>query len=132
MYSLIQEFTNQRVWAVVGVSQDPCKFGNIIFRDLRKAGYEVYGVHPSGESVDGQPIYPTLADLPVKPEVVDVVVPPEVTEQIVEECHELGITCVWMQPGAASQDAIDFCHERGIKVIAGGPCAMVHKRIWTE
>lgn len=130
MHDLIQEFVNQRVWAVVGVSTDPRKFGNIIFHDLRGAGYEVYGVHPSGESVSGETIYRSLSELPVQPEVVDIVVPPKVTEEVVQECHELGLTRVWMQPGASSQKAIDFCHEHGIKVIAGGPCAMVLKRRW--
>ncbi len=132
MYSLINEFVNLRRWAVVGVSQDRHKFGNIIFRDMRRAGYEVYGVHPSGESVDGQTIYRSLAELPARPDVVDLVVPPNVTEQVVRECHELGLTRVWMQPGAASREAVAFCNEHGIQLIAGGPCAMVHKRKWTD
>jgi uncharacterized protein len=128
--ALIEEFVNERVWAVVGVSPSPRKFGNIIFRDLRRAGYDVYGVHPDGESVDGETIYRSLSELPVRPAVVDLVVPPAVSEQVVRECHELGIERVWMQPGAASASAIAFCHEHGIKVIAGGPCAMVQKRYW--
>ncbi|MGH2541628.1 MAG: CoA-binding protein, partial [Ardenticatenaceae bacterium] len=127
MDALIQEFVGKRVWAVVGVSQERRKFGNIVFRDLRDAGYEVYGVHPDGHSIDGQPTYPTLAELPVKPEVVNLVVPPRVTEQIVRECHDLGLLRVWMQPGAESPAAVAFCREHGIAVVAGGPCAMVHK-----
>lgn len=132
MYDLINEFVNLRLWAVVGVSQDRHKFGNIIFRDLLHAGYDVYGVHPSGEPVEGHTIYPTLASLPVRPEVVNLVVPPQITEQIVRECHDLGLARVWMQPGAASVRAINFCQEHDIRVIAGGPCAMVHKRRWPE
>ncbi|MBA3532564.1 MAG: CoA-binding protein [Ardenticatenales bacterium] len=131
MNDLIEEFVNQRVWAVVGVSTDTRKFGNIIFRDMRGAGYEVYGVHPSGESVAGESIYRSLSELPIRPDVVDVVVPPPVTEQVVRECHELGLGRVWIQPGAASDAAIRYCQENDIKVIAGGPCAMVHKRRWT-
>ena len=129
-YDLIEEFVNERLWAVVGVSTNPRKFGNIIFRDMRRAGYEVYGVHPDAEPVDGETIYPTLADLPVRAEVVDIVVPPNVTEQVVRDCKELGIERVWMQPGAESSRAVAFCRENGIKVIAGGPCAMVQKRRW--
>jgi uncharacterized protein len=131
MTDLIEEFVNLRCWAVVGVSTDTRKFGNIIFRDMRGAGYEVYGVHPSGESVEGETIYRSLSELPVKPEVVDIVVPPPVTEQVVRECHDLGLTRVWMQPGAASEEAVRFCQENNLKVIHGGPCAMVHKRRWS-
>lgn len=129
--SLIAEFVNQRVWAVVGASSNPRKYGNIIFHDLRDAGYEIYGVNPNESSVDGIPVYPTLASLPVKPEVVDIVVPPHVTESIVRDCYELGIERVWMQPGAESAEAVAFCEDKGIKVIYGGPCAMVSKRYWT-
>jgi len=44
------------------------------------------------------------------------VVPPKVTEKIVEECKDLGIKRVWMQPGSESEKAIKFCEEHGINV----------------
>lgn len=130
MNNLIEEFVNRKVWAVVGVSSNRRKFGNIIFRDLRAAGYDVYGVNPNESMAEGEMLYPTLADLPVVPDVVDIVVPPHITEQIVRECHDLGLRRVWMQPGAESAAAVAFCHENDIAVIAGGPCAMVHKKYW--
>nr|MBC7244380.1 CoA-binding protein [Chloroflexota bacterium] len=129
MEELIQDFINQRVWAVVGVSTDPNKFGNKIFRNLRDAGYTVYGVNSRGGYLEGQPLYRSLADLPERPVVVDVVVPPQVTEQVVQQCADLGITRVWMQPGAESEKAIEFCRQHGIKVVYG-TCAMIRRRTW--
>jgi predicted CoA-binding protein len=129
MEDLVQEFVSQRVWAVVGASADRSKYGNQVLRDLRQAGYTAYAVNPNGGEIEGQPAYPTLADLPELPQVVDIVVPPEVTEEIVRQCAELGLGRIWMQPGAESQDAIDFCHSRGMKVVHH-VCAMVHKREW--
>jgi hypothetical protein len=61
---------------------------------------------------------------------VDLVVPPPVTERVVREAHQLGLTRIWMQPGAESQAAIDYCHEHGIQVIHNA-CAMVHQRRWS-
>lgn len=129
--TLIQEFTNLRIWAVVGASTNPAKYGNRIFRTLRSAGYKVYGVNPGGGEIDGQPLYPSLAALPEKPQVVDLVVPPHVTEQVVQECAALGLTRVWMQPGSESEAAIRYCHEHGIQVVHDA-CAMIHKRDWEE
>jgi predicted CoA-binding protein len=129
MGELIQEFVNQRVWAVVGASADRAKYGNRILRDLRRANYTVYAVNPKGGGIEGQPAFSTLAELPESPQVVDVVVPPSVTEEIVRQCAELGLARVWMQPGAESQAAIDYCHEHDIKVVHH-VCAMVHKREW--
>jgi predicted CoA-binding protein len=129
MTSLIPTFIHKRIWAVVGASQDPAKFGYRIFRNLKEAGYTVYPVNPRGGELLGVQIYPSLADLPQLPEVVDTVVPPPVTEQIVREMHALGLSRVWMQPGSESQAAIDFCHDHGIQVVHG-TCAMVHRWQW--
>ncbi|MGD9048608.1 MAG: CoA-binding protein [Anaerolineae bacterium] len=125
----IPDFVNRRVWAVVGASEDRSKFGNRIFRDLRDAGYTVYPVNPKGGELEGAKVYPSLAALPQPPEVIDLVVPPAVTEQVVKEAHALGLTRVWMQPGAESEAAIAFCQEQGIQVVHGA-CAMVWKRRW--
>jgi predicted CoA-binding protein len=129
MEDLIQEFINQRVWAVVGVSLNPEKYGHKIFYTLRAAGYIVYGVNASGGEIDGQRLYPSLADLPEKPAVVDIVVPPKVTEEIVRQCAELGLGRVWMQPGSESEEAIHLCQEKGIRVVHD-TCAMIRKREW--
>ncbi|HBY97770.1 MAG: CoA-binding protein [Ardenticatenaceae bacterium] len=129
---LIEAFVNYRRWAVVGVSHNPSKFGHIILNDLRRAGYDVQAVGRSGGMLDGAPIYPSLAALPERPEVVDVVVPPAQAELIVRQCAELGLQRVWLQPGAESPAVVAFCRANGIEVIAGGPCAMVHKRRWSS
>jgi predicted CoA-binding protein len=126
---LISDLVNRRVWAVVGVSQDRSKFGTRIFLDLRAAGYTVYPVNPKGGELEGAKVYPSLADLPEPPEVIDLVVPPAVTEQVVKEALVLGLTRIWMQPGAESDAAIAYCQEHGLQVVHGA-CAMVWKRRW--
>ena len=100
-----------------------------MFRSLRDSGYIVYPVNPRIGKVEGDRAYPTLADLPETPEVVDLVVPPAVTEQIVKEAGQLGLTRIWMQPGAESEAAIAYCQEHGIEVIYDA-CAMIWKREW--
>jgi len=128
---LIADFVGRRRWAIVGVSQDPAKYGGRIYRTLRDAGYVVYAVNPKGGELDGAPVYHSLADLPELPEVVDLVVPPAVTEQVVQGAHALGLSRIWMQPGSESAAAIDWCREHGMQVVFGA-CAMVHRGRWTE
>ena len=129
--SLISDFVGRRVWAIVGVSANPAKFGHRIYRDLRRAGYRVYAVNPHDTEILGDRVYPNLAALPERPDVVDLVVPPSVSEMIVKEAAAAGIRRVWMQPGAESQRAIEFCRASGIEVVAHA-CAMVEKRIWND
>jgi predicted CoA-binding protein len=93
----------QNIFAVVGASRDPRKYGYQVYKDLRKAGYKVYPVNPNAEEILGSKCYSSLENLPVKPDVVDIVVPPEVAEEAVKACKSLGITKVWMQPGSESE-----------------------------
>lgn len=104
-------------FAVVGVSQDPAKYGHEIFETLLKKGYKAYPVNPKYEAVDGHRCYPTLEALPEKPEVAVAVVPPAVTEKIVEACARLGIGTVWMPPGAWSEKAVDTCDANNIQEV---------------
>jgi predicted CoA-binding protein len=125
---LIASFLDKRnIFAVVGVSRDPAKYGHQVYRDLRSAGYRVFAVNPNLSEVLGDKCYPSLDALPVKPDVVSIVVPPKVTETIVETCKKLGIKKVWMQPGSESETAIKFCRENGIDVIHG-ICIMIERR----
>jgi len=129
MRGIIDEAINHKIWAIVGASENTEKFGNRIYRNLKQAGYTVYGVNPNAESVDGDPIYPTLKDLPEKPDVVDVVVPSWVGRRVATEAAELGIPIFWLQPGAESEELIAYATELGLQVIHHH-CAMVEKKVW--
>ena len=72
----------QNVFAVIGVSSNPAKYGHQIYKDLKEAGYVVYPVNPNIDSVSGDRCYHLLSELPEKPDVVDIVVPAEVTEKL--------------------------------------------------
>jgi predicted CoA-binding protein len=125
---LIREFLNKRnVFAVVGASREPEKYGHQVYKDLRSAGYAVYPVNPKAEEILGDRCYADIKELPRKPDVVDFVVPPGITERILETCTELGVMRVWLQPGSESEKAIKFCQDHGIKVVHG-VCVMVQRR----
>ncbi|RZN39267.1 MAG: CoA-binding protein [Methanophagales archaeon ANME-1-THS] len=125
---LIKEFLRkENVFAVVGVSSNPEKYGHLVYKDLKEAGYTVYPINPHIDEVLGDHCYHSLSELPERPDVVDTVVPPHVTEEIVEECKELGIARVWMQPGSESEKAIEFCRQNNIKVVHD-LCVMVKRR----
>jgi predicted CoA-binding protein len=115
------------VFAVVGASRDPRKYGHQVYRDLKSAGYKVYPVNPSAQEVLGDRCYPDLKELPEKPDVVVTVVPPQVTEQVVRACKELGIRRVWMQPGSESEVAVKYCKENGLEVVYN-MCIMVERK----
>lgn len=124
----MKDILNKKI-AVIGVSNRKEKFGFKIFRDLLKAGYNAQGINPRGGEVLGQKIYRNLKELEEIPDIVITVVPKEVTEKIVDDCKELGIKEIWMQPGSSSESAIEKARLCGINPTYNA-CFMVQQGIW--
>ena len=125
MQELIKEFMSQKRFAVVGATNNTEKYGNQIFKNLKKRGYEVYPVNPNMKEIEGTKCYATISEVPAKIDVVDFVVPPSATETVLKECLELGLNRIWLQPGSESEAAITFCHENNLKVVHG-VCVMLN------
>lgn len=113
--------------AVVGATDDSSKYGYVIYRDLKRKGFNVFAVNKQRKTVDGDPAYATLADIPEKPTIVDFVVPPEVTREILPRCLELGLKNVWVQPGAENPEVLAFLQENDFNYVANS-CIMVESR----
>lgn len=123
------EYTKNTKIAVVGVSDNPDKYGHKIFRDLLAAGYTATGVNPKRNDILGQKIYPNIADIPEKPELLLIVVPPEIGLSILQQAVDIGITDVWFQPGAESDEIVDFAKKNNLEITFGS-CFMVAHGIW--
>lgn len=117
--ALVDEFITQRSIAIVGMSRNPQKFGNAVFRELTQKGYKLYVVHPEAKELEGAPTYSCLSALPETVGGVIAVVPPAQTEQVVKDAAAAGIKRVWMQQGAESPAAIRFCQENGLHEVHG-------------
>jgi predicted CoA-binding protein len=117
--AVVEDFISQKALAIVGVSRGGQKFGNMAYRELKAKGYQLYPIHPSAETLEGDRAYPDFKSLPEKVGGVLVIVPPGQTEKVVREAAETGILRVWMQQGSESKAAIQFCKENGIAEVYG-------------
>lgn len=113
--------------AVVGATDDPSKYGSVIYRDLKRKGFEVFAVNPNRETVDGDPAYDSLGELPVKATIVNVVVPPYATLEVLRKAKELGYSNVWIQPGAESPEVMAYLSANDFNYLAN-TCIMVRSR----
>jgi len=121
----VAAFLDAGPFAVVGASTDRLKYGNKVLRCYQQHGKEVYPINPKATEVEGLKAYPSLAALPVKVRAISVITPPAATEQVVREAAAAGVTHVWMQPGAESDEAIRTAEALGLSVLAEGPCLLV-------
>jgi uncharacterized protein len=115
----IDAFLASDAFAVIGVSADQKKFGNVVYRTMKEKEAVVYPVHPSLQNVEGDACYRNVAALPPEVHAVITVVPPAVTTAVVKECADKGITHIWMQPGSESAEAIADAEKAGMTVIPG-------------
>ncbi|MFM7469344.1 MAG: CoA-binding protein [Vampirovibrionales bacterium] len=124
-------FPKQRCWAVVGVSDHREKYGNIIFRALRDAGYRVYAIHPKLTEVEGHQVYQHITDLPEVPDVVDFVIPPQAVPPMLHECATHGVKRVWFQPGSESPEALALAASLGLQAVSDA-CILIQQQQWDE
>ncbi|MGB9643350.1 MAG: CoA-binding protein [Candidatus Ratteibacteria bacterium] len=109
--------------------QDQSKMAFKMFEDLLKNGFNVSGVNFKNGIIFKQHIYTSLEEIKPLPDLVITVVRPEITLNIIEQCHNLGIKHLWMQPGSESEQAIKKAQNYGIEV-RHGKCFMSENGIW--
>jgi len=114
--------------AVVGATDNPAKYGHVIYRDLKRKGFTVYPVNPQRSLVDGDPAFPRVGDISEKPTIINFVVPPSKTLAVLRQCLELNLMNIWVQPGAESPEVIAFLQQNGFNYLANA-CVMVASRL---
>lgn len=113
----IDNFLLNKNLAVVGVSRKSSKFGNTIYKELKKKGMNVFGVNPNMDAIEGDKCYHSLKELKGKINGVVNVVSTDKTSEVVKEANEIGVKNIWMQQGSESVKAIAYCKEHSINLI---------------
>jgi|TARA_Y100000294_G_scaffold100173_1_gene92999 hypothetical protein len=118
---------NTRI-ALVGASNDSSKFGNRIYLDLRKKGYNVFPINPRESKIEGDKAYASIDVMDNLPDIVNFVVPPKIAIKIAQKAIDLGITHLWFQPGSESDELEQLLREsHGIKYLMNS-CIMVETK----
>lgn len=104
-------------WAVVGVTEKTERFGYKIWKILAKHGYNVYGVNPRYDEIDGEKIYKSLSQIDGKIDVVDMVVSPKLSLNVLDEAKELKIDYIFFQPGSYDDEVVKKAEDLGFKYI---------------
>ncbi|MBN2174916.1 MAG: CoA-binding protein [Bacteroidales bacterium] len=114
----IREFTSQKNIAVAGVSRNSKKFGNAIFKELKKKGIQVYPVHPNMDEFEGQKCFPDIGSLPVEVSGIVINTRPDVTKKLVDEAKQKGIKNIWLQQGSADKDYLNNLETDNYNIIS--------------
>ncbi len=104
-------------WAVVGLSSNTARAAHGVARVLQRRGKRIVPVHPSAETVHGEPGYPTLADIPFPVDVVDVFVRSELAGDVADQAIAIGAKAVWFQLGVVDEDAAARVRAAGLDMV---------------
>jgi predicted CoA-binding protein len=119
MNQAIQDFINCKNIAVVGVSRNATKFGNLAYKELKQRGYQVYAVNPAMKEFQGEPCYPDLSALQGKVDGVLLTVRPDQGKAVLEEASRVGIKNVWVQQQADNPALLESGRQLGLNLVSG-------------
>lgn len=117
--------------AVIGCSPDNTKASNHVAEYLKDAGYNMIPVYPKEETILGQKVYRSLAEIDVPVDMVVVFRKPAALGAIADAVIARGdVKVYWTQLGLVNNEAANKVKEAGINVVQNY-CAMVqHKAIF--
>lgn len=115
----IKELIKINNWVVIGDVGNESKYAYKILNKFKEKGYIVSGVHPKG----GNEIYKSLKEVPYKINAIDLCINSKLGLEYLKEAKNLGIKNVLIQPGAESEEILNYCKENNLNAIEN--CALV-------
>ena len=118
-----------RTVAMVGASDKPDRASYFVSTYLLSTSpYEVWFVNPRVDSILGQPVYPSLADLPGRPDMVDVFRRHDQLPDVAEEAVAIGAQTLWLQLGLWHEGAAATAEAAGLQVVMDRCLKIEHAR----
>jgi len=100
----VAPFFNPSSMAVIGASRSPGKGGNIILRNLQKAGFKgaIHPINPTCKEILGLPTYARVCDVPGPVDLAMIVIPKSAMPEALEDCAAKGVTNIILSTGGYS------------------------------
>jgi len=105
------------VIAVVGASRDSNKAGGSVPVGLQKRGFRVIPINPYADTLFGERVYRSLADVPEKIDLVDVFRPAADAPEIARQAVAVGAKALWLQLEIRSNEARRIAEAAGLDYV---------------
>ncbi|ALG07258.1 CoA-binding protein [Kibdelosporangium phytohabitans] len=106
-----------QTWAIVGLADNPRRAAHGVARFLQQRGKRIVPVHPSAETVWGEPGYATLADIPFAVDCVDVFRRAGEAGQFADQAVDINAKAVWFQLDVVDADAFERATKAGLRMV---------------
>jgi acyl-CoA synthetase (NDP forming) len=134
----IDPFFNPGSLALIGASRSHGKGGNIILRNIMKAGFKgtLYPINPSGHDILGMKTYKNVGDIPGPVDLAMIVIPKAAVSEALEDCAAKGVKAVILSTGGYSdigadgareqKDLVETVRKRGLRLMGPNSIGTIH------
>jgi predicted CoA-binding protein len=121
-------FKSVKTIAILGLSPDATKDSHRVAKHLQEAGYKIIPVYPKEETILGEKVYKSLAEIPFAVDMVNIFRKPDALDAIADACIARGdVKVFWAQKGIVNNAAAVKAKEAGMQVVQN-MCSMVEHR----
>ena len=123
-------FDTVKTIAVLGLSPDPQKASHRVAKYLQEVGYKIYPVYPKEDTILGEKVYRSLAEIPENVDMVDIFRKPKALVDVAKAAIERGdVKVFWAQKDIVNNEAAEMAKQAGMLVVQNH-CSMVeHKNL---
>ena len=115
--------------AIVGASDNPARASYFVSTYLMSSShFKLFFVNPRLETLLGQPVYKSLADIPEQIDIVDVFRKPADCMGILEEAIAIGAKTLWLQLGISVPEVAEKGSAAGLNVVMNRCLKIEHAR----
>ena len=120
MENKIKDILSQnKIIAMIGVSQDLKKTSTIVMKYMQKYGFKVFPVNPKakGQKILGEEVFEKITDIKDTVDIVDVFRPSKEAIDIAKDTVSIRAKVLWLQLGIKSNQAKKLVEENKIEYI---------------
>ena len=104
--------------AIVGASDNPSRASYFVATYLMSAShFKLFFVNPRLETLFGQQVYKSLADIPEQIDIVDVFRKSSELEPVFESAQRIGAKNIWLQLGIENDELGSAAQSHGLGVV---------------
>ena len=123
-------FNTVKTIAVLGLSPDLSKPSHRVAKYLQEHGFKIVPVYPKEETILGEKVYRSLAEIPFSVDMVDIFRKPNALDAVADACIARGdVKVFWTQKEIVNNEAAQKAEDAGMRVVQN-MCTMVeHKNL---
>jgi len=124
-------FETIKTIAILGLSPNETKASHMVAKYLQNAGYKIVPVYPKEETILGEKVYRSLAEIPFEVDMVDIFRKPAAFDAVADACIARGdIKVFWGQLGLVNNAAAQKAKAAGMKVVQNFCTKIEHKALF--